>query len=96
MTNAAELFRALGDPTRLRIVKLLLHRELAVGELAQALGVPQYNVSRHLAVLKRVGLLSGRRVGACVYYQPNPDLGDLGRYLFMAVDATAEAGQQGR
>lgn len=66
MSTAAlpELFRSLGDPTRLRILHALGHGELTVGELAEVLGAAQSGVSRHLAVLRSAGLVRDRREGA--------------------------------
>ena len=60
----------LGDPTRLRICRLLLEsgRGLCVCELVDALEEAQYNVSRHLKALKAAGLVSGRSEGRWVYY----------------------------
>lgn len=61
------LLGALSDPTRLRIMRLLEHMELAVGELAQALGQSQPRVSRHVAILCDSGLAERRREGSWVY-----------------------------
>ena len=61
------LIAALSDPTRLRIMRLLEHLELAVGELAQALGHSQPRVSRHVSILCDSGLAERRREGSWVY-----------------------------
>lgn len=61
------LFRALADPTRLRIVRLLGAMELAVGELAQVLGQSQPRVSRHVGILCDAGLAERRREGSWVF-----------------------------
>jgi ArsR family transcriptional regulator len=71
---AAELiahrFRALSDPTRLRIVDLLRNREEAsVGELTQALGSSQQNVSKHLAALLAGGFVARRKHGTSSLYR---------------------------
>jgi DNA-binding transcriptional ArsR family regulator len=69
---SARFFRALGDPTRVRILHLLLeapHGESSVGELVAALGVPQARVSTHLGCLRWCGLVQSRRVGKQVYYR---------------------------
>ena len=58
---------ALADPTRLRIMRLLEHLELAVGEVAQALGQSQPRVSRHVAILCESGLAQRRREGSWVF-----------------------------
>lgn len=65
----AELFRALADPTRLRILCLLGQEELAVAELVEILGIGQSTVSGHLASLRREGLVAARRDGAHQRYQ---------------------------
>lgn len=59
--------RALADPTRLRIMRLLAHMELAVGELAQVLGQSQPRVSRHVRILCDAGLAERRKEGAWVF-----------------------------
>ncbi|MFC3096263.1 ArsR/SmtB family transcription factor [Alteraurantiacibacter palmitatis] len=61
------LFRALADPTRLRIMRLLAHLDLAVGELAQVLGQSQPRVSRHIAILCASGLAERRREGSWIF-----------------------------
>lgn len=61
------LFRALADPTRLRIMRLLAHMELAVGELAQVLGQSQPRVSRHVRILCDAGLAERRKEGSWVF-----------------------------
>jgi DNA-binding transcriptional ArsR family regulator len=72
--DAAELiarrFRALSDSTRLRILDLLRVREEAsVGELTEALGASQQNVSKHLAALHAEGFVSRRKVGTRTLYR---------------------------
>ena len=59
--------RALADPTRLRIMRLLANMELAVGELAQVLGQSQPRVSRHIKILCDAGLAERRREGSWVF-----------------------------
>jgi ubiquinone/menaquinone biosynthesis C-methylase UbiE/DNA-binding transcriptional ArsR family regulator len=61
------LLRALSEPTRLRIMRLLAHMELAVGELAQVLGQSQPRVSRHIRILCDAGLAERRREGSWVF-----------------------------
>lgn len=62
-----ESLRALADPTRLRIMRLLASMELAVGELAQVLGQSQPRVSRHVKILCDAGLADRRREGGWVF-----------------------------
>lgn len=61
------LLRALADPTRLRVMRLLAHMELAVGELAQVLGQSQPRVSRHIRILCDAGLAERRKEGSWVF-----------------------------
>ena len=63
-----ELFKALSDETRLKLVVLLYKRELCVCQIEAALGISQTKASRHLAILRRAGLLKSRREGLWVYY----------------------------
>ena len=69
---ADSLFRALADRTRLRILCLLRRGELCVCDLVTALDVPQPTASRHLAALKRVGLVRCRKEGNWCYYRLAP------------------------
>jgi ArsR family transcriptional regulator len=63
------IIKALSDETRLRILKLLLGRkELCVCELESALNLSQSKVSRHLTVLRSVGLVDDRREGLWIFY----------------------------
>jgi ArsR family transcriptional regulator len=62
-----DIFKALSDPTRLRIARLLGAMELAVGELAQVLGQSQPRVSRHVGILCDAGLAERRREGSWVF-----------------------------
>lgn len=65
----AKMFRALGDPTRLRLVALLSYGELCVCHLTAALQLPQSTVSRHLALLRSAGLVDARRQGSWMHYR---------------------------
>jgi DNA-binding transcriptional ArsR family regulator len=62
----ARYFRALSDPTRLRILQILRYEELSVGELVERTGVPQPQVSNHLACLRWCGFVVSRREGRVV------------------------------
>src|SRR5260370_41628826 len=68
MTSTINLLRLLADPTRLRLLLLLEEEELSVAELQQILNMGQSRISRHLAQLKRAGVVAGRRAGKNVYY----------------------------
>ncbi len=67
MTLALDIFRALADATRLRILALLRSMELSVGELAQVLGQSQPRVSRHVKILCDAGLAERRKEGSWVF-----------------------------
>jgi DNA-binding transcriptional ArsR family regulator len=64
----ASRFRALGDPSRLRLLNILMQGEHAVQELVEASGLTQTNVSRHLALLRREGVVARERDGNRAYY----------------------------
>jgi len=65
----AELCQALSDPKRLFIIKQLRGGEKTVGELTAILGIKQSNTSQHLAVLRRIGVITPRKEGNTVYYR---------------------------
>lgn len=70
------IMRALADPTRLRIMRLVATMELAVGELAHVLGQSQPRVSRHVAILCDAGLVKRRKEGSWVFLrQTDPEAG---------------------
>ena len=62
------LFLALSDKTRLRLLALMAGGEVSVGFLADQLGESQPKISRHLAYLRNAGLVSARRDGKWIYY----------------------------
>jgi ArsR family transcriptional regulator len=71
----AERFRALGEPTRIRILDALRQRERSVTDLVAATGASQANVSKHLALLLRLGFVSRRKEGNHTYYRVgDPDV----------------------
>ena len=76
----ADMFKALSDPTRLRLVKMLSGKRgaLCVNALSHMLGVTQSAVSQHLRVLRQAGLVRGERRGNFVHYAL--DLNALGDY----------------
>jgi ArsR family transcriptional regulator len=69
MHELTRLLAILADPTRLRLVRLLLHQELCVCELVDALRMPQYEVSRDLRRMRAVGLVEARREGRWMHYK---------------------------
>ena len=66
------MFRAFSDRTRLRILSRLQHGECCVGDLVRILGIEQPSASRHLAYLRRSGLVAVRRTGQWCYYSLAP------------------------
>jgi ArsR family transcriptional regulator len=68
MPQIAKLFRALADPNRLRIVDMLSCQSLCVRDLQAALGVSQPFISRHLAYLRRAGVVQAQREGTRMVY----------------------------
>lgn len=88
MPNAADIFRCLADPTRLRVLALLRAMELSVGELAQVLGQSQPRVSRHVKILIDAGLAERRKEGSWVFLSLGP--GERVAPLFALLDAWGE------
>ncbi|MCO8124777.1 metalloregulator ArsR/SmtB family transcription factor [Stieleria sp. TO1_6] len=66
------MFRAFSDPTRLRILHLLVSGEICVGDLVEILQLPQPAVSRHLAYLRKANLVQVRKSGLWAYYSLAP------------------------
>ena len=81
MKSMERLFQALGDETRLRILGLLLTGEVCVCDIHDSLGISQPKASRHLAYLRRSGLVDSRRDGLWVHYRladaPDPVVGTV-------------------
>jgi ArsR family transcriptional regulator len=71
----ADIIKAIGDPTRLKIIYLLEQGELCVCEIMTVLDKPQPTVSHHLNILKNAGLLKWRKEGVWIHYKlSNPKL----------------------
>lgn len=86
MDHHAELFNGLADSTRLRLLNLLTQaKEICVCELVDALQVPQYNISRHLHVLLKTGMVQDHKRGKWVYYSMAKDLRPYQRTLLRAI-----------
>lgn len=73
VADAARLFHAVSDETRLAVIHMLRHGERCVCELQDVLGAAQSRLSFHLKVLKDAGMVSDRKEGRWVYYSLNPD-----------------------
>ena len=69
VTLIAERFRTIGEPTRIRILEHLRNGEASVQELAEHVGSSQQNVSKHLGLLARVGIVGRRKDGTFAYYR---------------------------
>lgn len=63
------LFRALADPTRLRLLNLIADREICVCYFVEILAISQPKVSRHLAYLRKAGIVASRRDGRWMHYK---------------------------
>ncbi|MFX4262098.1 ArsR/SmtB family transcription factor [Pelotomaculum propionicicum] len=73
LDRSEEIFRALADRTRIRIIKLLLYAsDATVSELMDGLQLPQYSISRHLSILRHAGIVAERREGTWKYYYLPP------------------------
>lgn len=98
MKSIAQIFKALGDETRLRIMALLVNdRELCVCDIMAALNLPQSTTSRHLAYLRNAGLVDDRRRGVWIFYKINRErlehaslVFDLLAAMFFGLDQPAK------
>jgi ArsR family transcriptional regulator, zinc-responsive transcriptional repressor len=68
LITVSQTFKALGDPTRIRILNLLSHHEYSVNEISQKLDLKQSTVSHQLSVLKNLRLVRYRREGTSIFY----------------------------
>ncbi len=89
MEEFSNVLKVLGDPNRLRLLRLLLEAgtELCVCELVDSLEESQYNVSKHVTALKAAGLLESRREARWVYYQVVRGGSPFHRHVLRAVAA---------
>jgi len=69
LTRIAEVLKAMADPTRLKILHSIHNGERCVSDILAVVGGSQANVSKHLSVLKRAGLVDSRRDGLNVFYR---------------------------
>jgi ArsR family transcriptional regulator len=101
LTEMEDLFKALADSTRLRILGLLLAGEVCVCDIHESLKIPQSKASRHLAYLRKSGLVETRRDGLWVHYRlgrfADPVLaaiGDAVRHALTHVDTVQRDGER--
>ena len=73
MLSLAELFKALGDPTRVKILSCLKAKDMCVGEIADALNMTTSAISHQLRVLKAIKLVKGTKEGKEVRYSLDDD-----------------------
>jgi ArsR family transcriptional regulator len=88
LVEMESLFKALADATRLRILGLLLTGEVCVCDIHESLKIPQSKASRHLAYLRRSGLVETRRDGLWIHYR----LGKLADPVMAAIVDAARHG----
>lgn len=92
--KVAEYFALLADPTRLRILSCLCCAERSVNEVVEVIGLTQANISRHLNILYRAGVVDRRREGSSVLYRVvDPNFVDICRTVSISV-ASQDLGEQ--
>jgi len=74
--NCLAVLKALSEPTRMRIMRLLLKQPLGVNAISEQLGVSQYNISKHLRILREAGLLETKAEGKLRLYGIAAELAD--------------------
>lgn len=90
--KASAYFALLSEASRLRIIQTICYQERSVQEVVAQTGLPQPNVSRHLSLLHRSGVLSRRREGTSVFYKVSDQtLTDLCRLVCVRMAATEVA-----
>ena len=95
LNTSTGLLEAFSDPVRLRLLNLLAGgREVCVCHLFEALGLPQPTVSRHLAYLRKRGVVAARKEGLWVYYRLARPTSDLHRHLLAGVPLTDPEGMR--
>ena len=87
MTAAEVKLRAFADRTRLRLLLLLRAQEMCVCDLVDVIKAPQPTISRHLAHLRRAGLVKIRKQGFWTYYSLAPGRGAFHKSLLRSLDA---------
>ena len=90
LSSATDLFKLLGDPTRVRLLALLTRDDLTVAELTRITQLTQSRVSTHLGKLRDAALVRDRRAGASTYYGLNPSMPDDARTAWNLVHSAAD------
>ncbi len=88
MNASWDILKTLSDPTRLRLLALVLHEELSVAELQEILGMGQSRISSQLALLRQAGLVSDRREGKKAFYSLRANLSPAALALLRAAVAS--------
>ena len=91
LKDSKVIFNALADETRLRILNLLNVGELCVCDIIKILKAPQSKVSRHLAYLRRAGLVEGRKDGLWMHYRLSKPASKMCAVLLKAVSCCSES-----
>ena len=92
-----EVFRALADPTRREILRLLRHGELSAGELAEHFDMTKPSMSHHFGILKQADLVTTRREGQQIIYALNTTvMQDLAAVLWDLFSPAAAAEKEGK
>lgn len=96
MKQFAEIFKALSDETRVRILYLLIvsKESICVCEIVDSLEEPQYNISRHLKLLKHAGLVEENKKGRWKYYSLTQKRDLFITHLFQAISSIPEKALQ--
>lgn len=81
-----EIFKALAEESRLRILSLLLQNDMCVCEIEYCLKLKQSNISRHLSALKSCGLLDSYKQAQWVYYKTNKDFIKEHQHLWLYLE----------
>ena len=94
MRDTLQVFKALSDETRLRILRLLQDQELCVCELVDILKMEQSRISHQLQILKNARLVNDRREGKWIVYSLNTrDAGPINREIFFLLKTVLEKGE---
>lgn len=73
LDDLSDLFKVLGDATRMKIIYILLRNEMSVNEIVEYIGMTQSAISHQLNVLRRIRLVKVRKVGKMAYYSLNDE-----------------------
>jgi DNA-binding transcriptional ArsR family regulator len=90
-----DAFKALADPTRREILRLLRHGEMSAGDLADHFDLTKPSVSHHLNVLKQTGLIDSRREGPSIYYALNTTVAEDVLAIIWDLFARQDPGRKG-